>query len=94
MINFFYVIFRAKIDRKKEGLLEVCPEILCENVKEAEHLAATLALYHLCKGQVGLWRMDKLGTFSVIFFPRETSFVTSCFSGFSKDCTSFERGLL
>ena len=46
-----FSLFRAKIERK-EGALEVCPEIFCENVKEAEHLAATLALYHLCKGQV------------------------------------------
>ena len=48
---FYNSLFRAKIERK-EGRLEVCPEIFCENVKEAEHLAATLALYHLCKGQV------------------------------------------
>ena len=36
----------------KEGDLTECPPVLCENVKEAEHLAATLALYRLCKGQV------------------------------------------
>ncbi|XP_041377574.1 ATP-dependent RNA helicase DHX29-like [Gigantopelta aegis] len=43
---------KCRVDRKKEGgMLEVCPDILCENVKEAEHLASTLALYHLCKGQ-------------------------------------------
>ena len=51
---YLVIIFRAKVDRKKDGMLEVCPDILCENVKEAEHLAATLALYHLCKGQVGV----------------------------------------
>ena len=32
--------------------MDMTPEILCENVKEAEHLASTLALYQLCKGQV------------------------------------------
>ena len=28
------------------------PDIVTENLKEAEHLASTLALYRLCKGQV------------------------------------------
>ncbi|OWF52378.1 ATP-dependent RNA helicase Dhx29 [Mizuhopecten yessoensis] len=42
---------RCMVDRKKDGKLEVVPEILCENIKEAEHLASTLALYELCKGQ-------------------------------------------
>ncbi|XP_013409135.1 ATP-dependent RNA helicase dhx29 [Lingula anatina] len=42
---------RAKIQRSKDDFLEVCSDIVCENVKEAEHVAATLALYHLCKGQ-------------------------------------------
>ncbi|ESO82988.1 hypothetical protein LOTGIDRAFT_134296, partial [Lottia gigantea] len=43
---------KVRIDRKKDGgMLELTPEILCENVKEAEQLASTLALYHLCKGQ-------------------------------------------
>ncbi|KAK3593313.1 hypothetical protein CHS0354_031372 [Potamilus streckersoni] len=42
---------RTTIYRKKDGMLDVCPEILCENVRDAEHLASTLALYHLCKGQ-------------------------------------------
>jgi hypothetical protein len=40
------------IGRKKEENIDVCPDILCENIKEAEHLGCTLALYHLCKGQV------------------------------------------
>ena len=39
-----------------DGDLNKCPQILCENAKEAEHLAATLALYDLCKGQVRRWR--------------------------------------
>ncbi|XP_053396907.1 ATP-dependent RNA helicase dhx29-like [Mercenaria mercenaria] len=42
---------RVSVERQKDGRLELCPDILCGNVKEAEHLAATLALYHLCKGQ-------------------------------------------
>ncbi|XP_069133013.1 ATP-dependent RNA helicase dhx29-like isoform X2 [Argopecten irradians] len=42
---------RCMVDRRKDGKLEVVPEILCENIKEAEHLASTLALYELCKGQ-------------------------------------------
>ncbi|VDI49791.1 ATP-dependent RNA helicase DHX29 [Mytilus galloprovincialis] len=42
---------RVTIGRKKEETIEACPEILCENVKEAEHLGCTLALYQLCKGQ-------------------------------------------
>lgn len=44
--------FRVAIGRKKEETIEACPDILCENVKEAEHLGCTLALYQLCKGQV------------------------------------------
>ena len=44
---------RCKVSRKtKEGDLVVCPDIACDNLKDAEHLASTLALYHLCKGQV------------------------------------------
>ncbi|CAG2189992.1 DHX29 [Mytilus edulis] len=42
---------RVTIGRKKEETIEACPDILCENVKEAEHLGCTLALYQLCKGQ-------------------------------------------
>ncbi|WAR09447.1 DHX29-like protein, partial [Mya arenaria] len=45
--NHFKCVVR--IERPKEGRLELCPEILCNNVKEAEHLASTLALYNLCK---------------------------------------------
>ena len=43
--------FRVKVVTKEGDLIE-CPQVLCENVKEAEHLAATLALYQLCNGQV------------------------------------------
>uniref|UniRef100_A0A8C4R4C5 Uncharacterized protein n=2 Tax=Eptatretus burgeri TaxID=7764 RepID=A0A8C4R4C5_EPTBU len=43
---------RVRVDRKKEGgLLEVCPTILCEDSMQAQHLGATLALWHLCRGQ-------------------------------------------
>ena len=45
---------RATVERQKDDVLSVTPEILCENAKEAEMLACTLALYHLCRGQVGL----------------------------------------
>ncbi|KAL4233237.1 ATP-dependent RNA helicase dhx29 [Mactra antiquata] len=45
-------VCRVVVDRRgKEGLLELTPDIYCGNIKEAEHLASTLALYHLCKGQ-------------------------------------------
>lgn len=45
--------FRCKVVRKgKEGDLIVVPDIVTANVKEAEHLASVLALWHLCKGQV------------------------------------------
>lgn len=33
-------------------MLEVCPSILTEDSMQAQHLAATLALYNLVKGQV------------------------------------------
>ncbi|CAD5117121.1 DgyrCDS5930 [Dimorphilus gyrociliatus] len=39
------------IVNRKDGDVEVIPDIVCENVKEAEHLASTLALFQLCGGQ-------------------------------------------
>ncbi|RUS82856.1 hypothetical protein EGW08_009378, partial [Elysia chlorotica] len=39
------------VERTKEDILSVTPDILCENVKDSEHLSCTLALYHLCRGQ-------------------------------------------
>ncbi|XP_050404542.1 ATP-dependent RNA helicase dhx29 [Patella vulgata] len=43
---------KVRINKMKDGsVLELVPNILCENVKDAEHLASTLALYQLCKGQ-------------------------------------------
>lgn len=47
------IFFRCIIIRK-DGDIEAFPEIVCENVKEAEHLASTLALFKLCGGQVKL----------------------------------------
>lgn len=38
--------------KTKEGNVDVCPDIVCDNLKDAEHLASTLALYRLCPGQV------------------------------------------
>ena len=43
---------RCRVQRQREPDVDVTPDILCGNVKEAEHLAATLALYKLCAGQV------------------------------------------
>ncbi|KAL4617559.1 ATP-dependent RNA helicase DHX29 [Arapaima gigas] len=37
--------------QKADGVLEVCPTILTEDSMQAQHLAATLALYNLVKGQ-------------------------------------------
>ncbi|XP_005998507.1 ATP-dependent RNA helicase DHX29 [Latimeria chalumnae] len=42
---------RVKVDQQKDGRFEVCPTILTEDSMQAQHLAATLALYRLIKGQ-------------------------------------------
>ena len=42
------------MEQQKDDLLSVTPDILCETAKEAEMLGCTLALYHLCRGQVSL----------------------------------------
>lgn len=39
------------VEKSKEDILSVTPDILCENLKDSEHLSCTLALYHLCRGQ-------------------------------------------
>ena len=52
-----FVIYccRCRVKRgSKDGDLVVCPDIICDNPKDAEHLASTLALYHLCRGQVSV----------------------------------------
>jgi hypothetical protein len=51
--TFVFRYCRCRVTRKtKEGDVLVCPDIVCDNVKDAEHLASTLALYRLCPGQV------------------------------------------
>ncbi|XP_039606285.1 ATP-dependent RNA helicase DHX29 [Polypterus senegalus] len=42
---------RVRINKLKDGMLEVCPTILTEDSMQAQHLGATLALYTLVKGQ-------------------------------------------
>lgn len=44
-------VTRVRVQRT-EDVLEVCPTILTEDSMQAQHLAATLALYNLVKGQV------------------------------------------
>lgn len=46
-----YVLIRVRVQRS-DDVLEVCPKILTEDSMQAQHLAATLALYSLVKGQV------------------------------------------
>ncbi|XP_043920360.1 ATP-dependent RNA helicase DHX29 [Protopterus annectens] len=41
----------VKIPRSADDVLSVCPTILTEDSMQSQHLAATLALYHLVKGQ-------------------------------------------
>lgn len=44
-------LHRVRVQRV-DDVLEVCPTILTEDSMQAQHLGATLALYHLVKGQV------------------------------------------
>lgn len=44
-------LLRVRVQRP-DDVLEVCPTILTEDSMQAQHLAATLALYNLVKGQV------------------------------------------
>lgn len=44
-------LIRVRVQRM-DDVLEVCPTILTEDSMQAQHLAATLALYNLVKGQV------------------------------------------
>ncbi|XP_062898996.1 ATP-dependent RNA helicase DHX29 isoform X1 [Mobula hypostoma] len=41
----------VRVNRQKDGILEVCPTILTEDSMQAQHLASTLALWHLVRGQ-------------------------------------------
>ncbi|XP_043999980.1 ATP-dependent RNA helicase DHX29 isoform X1 [Gambusia affinis] len=45
-----YWRFKVRVQRSDDAL-EVCPTILTEDSMQAQHLAATLALYNLVKGQ-------------------------------------------
>ncbi|KAK1174599.1 ATP-dependent RNA helicase DHX29 isoform X1 [Acipenser oxyrinchus oxyrinchus] len=42
---------RVRVNKLEDGILEVCPTILTEDSMQAQHVAATLALYTLVKGQ-------------------------------------------
>lgn len=49
--NGVFTSIRVRVQRA-DDVLEVCPTILTEDSMQAQHLAATLALYNLVKGQV------------------------------------------
>uniref|UniRef100_A0AAQ6AIT1 ATP-dependent RNA helicase DHX29 n=1 Tax=Amphiprion ocellaris TaxID=80972 RepID=A0AAQ6AIT1_AMPOC len=50
--------WRCKVRvQRVDDVLEVCPTILTEDSMQAQHLAATLALYNLVKGQVILHQL-------------------------------------
>ncbi|XP_066472294.1 ATP-dependent RNA helicase DHX29 [Tiliqua scincoides] len=42
---------RVRVTKSADDTMVVCPTILTEDSMQAQHLAATLALYHLTKGQ-------------------------------------------
>ncbi|NXT57546.1 DHX29 helicase, partial [Pluvianellus socialis] len=42
---------RVKIAKSSDDVMAMCPTIVTEDSMQAQHLAATLALYHLTKGQ-------------------------------------------
>ncbi|KAM8793039.1 ATP-dependent RNA helicase DHX29 [Eudromia elegans] len=42
---------RVRVTKSSDDILAVCPTIVTEDGMQAQHLAATLALYHLAKGQ-------------------------------------------
>ncbi|XP_067424694.1 ATP-dependent RNA helicase DHX29 isoform X2 [Emydura macquarii macquarii] len=42
---------RVRVTKSADDIMAVCPTILTEDSMQAQHLAATLALYHLVKGQ-------------------------------------------
>ena len=49
------------------------PDIVCENFMEAQHLASTLALYKLCKGQVRCKYYNCFSLLLLIFTIRNSS---------------------
>ena len=68
------------------------PDIVCENFMEAQHLASTLALYKLCKGQVRC-KYDNWFSLLLLVF---TVHISSCRKVmFSQACVknSVHRGL-
>ncbi|XP_068781346.1 ATP-dependent RNA helicase DHX29 isoform X2 [Struthio camelus] len=42
---------RVRVTKSSDDIMAVCPTIVTEDSMQAQHLAATLALYHLAKGQ-------------------------------------------
>ncbi|NWU73125.1 DHX29 helicase, partial [Pterocles burchelli] len=42
---------RVRITKSSDDIMAMCPTIVTEDSMQAQHLAATLALYHLTKGQ-------------------------------------------
>uniref|UniRef100_A0A8C3JIU2 RNA helicase n=1 Tax=Calidris pygmaea TaxID=425635 RepID=A0A8C3JIU2_9CHAR len=45
---------RVRITKSSDDVMTMCPTIVTEDSMQAQHLAATLALYHLTKGQNSL----------------------------------------
>uniref|UniRef100_A0A8C0HQ16 RNA helicase n=1 Tax=Buteo japonicus TaxID=224669 RepID=A0A8C0HQ16_9AVES len=45
---------RVRITKSSDDVMAMCPTIVTEDSMQAQHLAATLALYHLTKGQNSL----------------------------------------
>ncbi|RXM90891.1 ATP-dependent RNA helicase DHX29 [Acipenser ruthenus] len=54
---------RVRVNKLEDGILEVCPTILTEDSMQAQHVAATLALYTLVKGQRLLRDREQLPVF-------------------------------
>uniref|UniRef100_A0A8C4EX77 RNA helicase n=1 Tax=Dicentrarchus labrax TaxID=13489 RepID=A0A8C4EX77_DICLA len=53
LVIYIFVSIRVRVQRP-DDVLEVCPTILTEDSMQAQHLAATLALYNMIKGQSSL----------------------------------------
>lgn len=48
------LFLRVRVIKSSDDVMTMCPTIVTEDSMQAQHLAATLALYHLTKGQVRL----------------------------------------
>lgn len=59
-------LIRVRVQRT-DDVLEVCPTILTEDSMQAQHLAATLALYNLVKGQVARLKTQVSSSSSAFF---------------------------